>query len=1011
MNYFSFSKGGRALYCLIFLGFLLPFSPVTATNLFRKGNLFSQQHQVQGTVTDGTNPIPGVTISIKNKKNNAVISDYSGQFSISSAPYDTLVVSYIGFKTALVPIEERSLVNIALLYDTTTLQEVRINTGYYSVKESERTGSISKITSKDIEKQPVSNVLATLQGRMPGVNVIQETGVPGGGFSINIRGINSLRTDGNAPLYIIDGVPYSSDGLSYAQTSTTIPGENSPLNSINPNDIENLEILKDADATAIYGSRGANGVVLITTKKGKSGKTSFVLNSSTGSRKVTRMLDLMDTEQYIKMRKQAYVNDGITKYPSNAYDVNGKWDQNRYTDWQQELTGGTAEILNTQLSVSGGSEQTHFLVSGNYLSESTVFPGNSLYTKAGARATLDHRSENNKFKINFTAGYTSQKNNLPWIDFVTLSRTLAPNAPALYDAHGNLNWENNTWLNPLANLEGKNKTATNDLIANTVLSFELAKGLDFKSSFGFTSVNSEASRISPSTMYNPAFNYGPELSTVFLNSVERESSIVEPQLNYQTNLGLSEINVLVGATFQNQQTKTLIHEANGFSNNNLIYDLTAATNLSVKKNETVQYKYQAFYGRFNYTFESKYIINLTGRRDGSSRFGPGKQFATFGAIGVAWLFNKENFIQNSLPFLSFGKLRSSYGTSGNDQIGDYQFLDTYGSSGYHYQNTNGLMPLRLYNPDFGWETNKKFEAALELGFLKDRIMFTAAGYKNRSSSQLVGQPLPGSTGFTSIQSNLDAVVQNTGLEFTLRSVNIQKANFNWTTNFNLTIARNKLISFPDLEGSVYKNDYIVGQPITIKKLFESKGVNPQTGIYEFTDVNADGQISYADDMQIVRDFTPKYFGGLQNQFTYKNWQLDFLFQFVKQINFNFSSAKNYAGTFRNQPEELVESWTQIGDTAPYQRYTSGTNRRAMQATDYYASSDAAVSDASYIRLKNISLSYDMPTQWFKIMHCRISLQAQNLLTFTSFKGADPEFTQYGFLAPLRVISAGFQFTF
>lgn len=993
------------------MGILLSFSSLYARNTSPYCLRVFQQHQIQGTITDGSNPLPGVTIAVKNKRISAAISDYSGQYTLSVSLQDTLIISFIGFKTAIVPVAGRKTVDVRLNPDMTTLQEVRINTGYYSVKESERTGSISKITSKEIEKQPVSNILATLQGRMPGVNVIQETGVPGGGFSISIRGINSLREDGNAPLYIIDGVPYSSDGLSYAQSSTTIPGENNPLNSINPNDIENLEILKDADATAIYGSRGANGVVLITTKKGKSGKTSFVVTTSTGSGKVTRMLDVMNTQQYIKMRKQAYANDGITKYPANAYDVNGKWDQNRYTDWQKELIGGTAEILNTQLSVSGGSEQTHFLVSGNYMSESTVFPGSSLYTKAGTRISLDHKSENNKFKINFTAGYTSQKNDLPWTDFVTLSRTLAPNAPNLYNSEGKLNWENNTWLNPLANLEGKNKTATNDLIANTQLAFELAKGLDFKSSFGFTSVNSEASRISPSTMYNPAFNYGPELSAVFLNTVDRQSSIVEPQINYYTDLGSSEFNVLVGGTFQNQETKFLIHEASGFSNNSLIYDLTAATNLSIKKNETVQYRYQAFYGRFNYTYQNRYILNLTGRRDGSSRFGPGKQFAAFGAVGIAWLFNKEKFIQNSLPFLSFGKLRSSYGTSGNDQIGDYQFLDTYGSSGYHYQNTNGLMPLRLYNADFGWETNKKFEAALELGFLKDRIMFTAAGYKNRSSNQLVGLPLPGSTGFTSIQSNLDAVVQNTGLEFTLRTVNIQKENFNWTTNLNITIARNKLISFPGLEGSVYKNDYIVGQPITIKKLFESKGVNPQTGIYEFTDVNQDGQITYADDRQTARDFTPKYFGGLQNQLTYKNWQLDFLFQFVKQINFNFASAKNYAGTFRNQPEELVDSWTQIGDLAPYQRYTSGTNRKAMLATDYYASSDAAVGDASYIRLKNISLSYDMPTEWFRIMHCRISLQAQNLLTFTSFKGADPEFTQYGVLPPLRIISAGFQFTF
>ena len=1011
MNKFSFYKDGKALYCLIFLGSLLSFSSSFAGNLNRKFSSTFQQHQIQGTVTDGTSPLPGVTITVRNKVNTAVISDYSGQYTISANSNDTLVVSFIGFRKALIPIAGRKLININLEYDTTTLQEVKVNAGYYSVKESERTGSIAKISSKDIEKQPVSNILATLQGRMAGVDVVQETGVPGGGFSINIRGTNSLRTNGNNPLYVIDGVPYSSDPLSYNQTSTTIPGENNPLNSINPNDIESLEVLKDADATAIYGSRGANGVVLITTKKGRSGKTSFVVTTYNGTGKVTRMLDLMNTEQYIKMRKQAFANDGITKYPSRAYDVNGKWDQTRYTDWQKELTGGTSKILSSQLSISGGSEQTHFLISGNYRTESTVFPGTFLYKKAGAHLALDHKSENNKFRLNFSAGYTAQNNELPWTDFTLLSRNLAPNAPALYDENGKLNWENNTWQNPLANLEGKNKNATYDLIANTVLTFELAKGLDLKTSLGFTDLNSDASRTSPSTIYNPAFNYGSEYSSIFLNTVGRQSTIIEPQLNWNTSFGASQINMLLGGTFQNQQTKTIIQEATGFSSNSLIYDLASASYLSVENNETINYKYQAFYGRFNYTLHDRYILNLTGRRDGSSRFGPGNQFALFGAIGAAWLVYKEKFLQEQLPFLSFGKLRGSYGTSGNDQIGDYQFLDTYASSGYHYQNTNGLMPLRLYNPDFGWETNRKLEAAIELGFLKDRIMFTAAWYQNRSSSQLVGMPLPGTTGFNSIQSNLDAEVQNSGFEFTLRSVNFQKANFNWITNFNISIAQNKLLSFPGLETSTYKNDYIVGQPITIRKLFHSKGVNPQTGIYEFEDVNGDGQITYADDRQTPCNLSPKYFGGLQNQFTYKGWQLDFLFQFVKQLNFNFASTQGYAGTFRNQPEEIVNSWSKQGDTAPYQIYTSGTNQKAMQASEYYTESDGAISDASYIRLKNISLSYDMPSQWFKIMHCRISLQAQNLLTITSYKGADPEFKDAGYLPPLRIIAAGFQFTF
>jgi len=267
MNYFSFFKDERALYCLFFAGILLSFSSVYSRNFRNTKMLSYQSHKVQGIVSDGTSPLPGVTIMLKSTKNSAVITDFNGHYSIQSSPRDTLIVSFIGFKTKLVPVNDRAKIDIKLEYDTTTLQEVRVNAGYYSVKERDRTGSIARITSKEIETQPVTNVLATMQGRMAGVNIVQNTGMPGSGFSIEIRGLNSLRNEGNSPLYIIDGVPYSSQGIGSSYTSANMPAQNSPLNSINPSDVASIEVLKDADATAIYGSRGANGVVLITTKK------------------------------------------------------------------------------------------------------------------------------------------------------------------------------------------------------------------------------------------------------------------------------------------------------------------------------------------------------------------------------------------------------------------------------------------------------------------------------------------------------------------------------------------------------------------------------------------------------------------------------------------------------------------------------------------------------------------------------------------------------------------------
>lgn len=1006
MNNFSYSKGGTDVYCLFFLGFLMSFSPLTAKNHPRQGSFITQQHKVQGTVTDGTNPLPGVTIAIKNKKNNAVISDYSGQFALETSPYDTLVVSFIGFKTTLVPIQGRSILNIKLSYDTTTLQEVKVNAGYYTVKESERTGNIARITSKDIETQPVTNVLATMQGRMAGVSITQTTGVPGGGFDIKIRGQNSLRTDANAPLYIIDGVPYASDPIGSASTGYTFPTVMSPLNSINPDFIESIEVLKDADATSIYGSRGANGVVLITTKKGKAGKTKFTVTASTGSGTVTRFAKLMNTEQYLTMRQQAFLNDGI-QFGEYDYDVNGTWDQNRYTDWQKELLGGTAQITNLQATVSGGSENTSFMLGGTYNTQSTVFPGNFIYTKGGGQFNLNHTSSDQRFRLTFSAVLNAQKNDQPSFDLTYDARFLPPNAPSLYNSDGSLNWENSTWTNPLANLQTKFESKTNDLVTSTSLSYQFTSELAAKINMGYTNLTNNETRVVPSTVYDPAYNTTSARSAIYLNNVDRFSWIVEPQISWQKDLKDSTLDFLLGATFQNQQSERIQQNGIGFSSNSLIYNLAAAKTIRITLNDETVYKYQAFFGRLNYNFKKRYILNLTARRDGSSRFSPENQFANFGAIGAAWLFSKESFLANN-SWLSFGKIRASYGTTGNDQIGDYQFLDTYTSTGVLYNGITGLAPTRLYNADFGWETNKKLEAALELGFFKDRIFATASWYQNRSSNQLVGIPLPTSTGFSSYQANLDALVQNRGFEFTLRTNNFINGSFTWVTNFNVTFSKNKLLSFPGLESSTYSQQYRIGQPLNIKLLYNYKGIDLQNGVYTFEDRNGDGTVTFPEDRQTVADFNPKYYGGVQNQLSYKGITLDFLFQFVKQKNTFFPLA--IAGSMANQPQRISDSWTKAGDLASYQLYTTGYNNTAVSALYAYNESTALVTDASYIRLKNISLSYDLPL-FLKSTQCRLMVQGQNLLTFTKYKDGDPEFITSGFLPPLKVLTAGVQLTF
>lgn len=1007
MKIISVNKGLRVhFYSLIFASLFISAlarahaSPLSAVEF---------QQTVSGVISDALGPLPGVMVSVKGTS-LSVSSDENGKYAIAAGPSDVLVFSFVGFRTIEVPVSGRSFVAALLVEDATQLQELEINAGYYTVKDKERTGSIARITATDIETQPVTNVLATMQGRMAGVNITQATGVPGGGFDIRIRGLNSLRATGNAPLYLIDGVPYASQAIGNLQTSTVLPAASSPLNSINPADIQSIEVLKDADATAIYGSRGANGVVLITTKKGKAGKTTYSASLRSGMGRVTRFSELMHTPEYIQMREEAYANDGEAEYPFNAYDINGTWDRSRYTDWQEELLGGTAQLAQASVSVSGGSEQTQVLLSGNYNRETTVFPGDFRYNKANVYSNVSHRSTDGKFKLALSASYTTQENDQPGTDLTLEARRLAPNAPALYNPDGTLNWENGTWDNPLRNTEGKFRTKTGDLIANAILSWDIWKGIAFRTSMGFTDLSHEESRTYPSTIYNPSYGVGAEYSSGYNSQADRHSWIIEPQLNWSYSFGKWDTAVLGGLTFQKQSSNQILQSGSGFSSNALIDNLAAATTKNILSDEQSIYKYQAVYGRFNISYDQRYILNLTGRRDGSSRFGPEKRFANFGAAGLAWIFSNESLLKDS-SIISLWKLRASYGSSGNDQIGDYQYLDTYSSIGTGYNGVIGLKPTRLFNDRFGWENNDKLELALETGLWKDRIFFTLAWYENRSSNQLVGVPLPGTTGFTSIQDNLGATVQNKGVEFTLRTTNFQSKDFSWITSFNISASKNKLLEFPELEGSTYRNQFVIGQPTNISLLYIFKGVNPQTGVYEFEDVNGDGQITAQDDRKFAADFNPQYFGGLQNQITYKGVALDFLFQFVKQKNWNESYLSDMPGMMANQPRNVVNRWQQPGDAAPFQQYSTGLQSDVFEAYLRHSESTAAYSDASFIRLKNVALSYTLPPQWIAGIQCRLTLEGQNLWTITSYKGADPEFGTAGFLPPLKMITTGIQITY
>ena len=977
------------------------------------GNLLwaTPQQTVSGTVTDAQDhSIPGVSIRLLNS-NTGTQTDMQGAFSIQAQPSDTLSISYLGFKTLRLPVGNQTHFSIVLQQDITDLGEVTINAGYYNTTRREQTGSIARVTAAEIQRQPVTNPLAALQGRMPGVFITQNTGVPGSVFQIQIRGQNSLRDNGNKPLYIIDGVPFSDSDMGDYRTGIAFPGEVSPLNSIDPNAIASIEVLKDADATAIYGSRGANGVVLITTKKGSSGAAQFNLGYRYGTGTVQSHLELLTTPQYLEVRREAFANDGITEYPANAYDVNGTWDENRYTDWQQVILGNTAKYLDVNGSLSGGSERIQFRLGGNYHRETTVYPGDYAYNKIGIQTHTQFKDQADRFQASLSSNFSYQTNTLPEMaTLLTQIVQLAPNAPEVYTPEGDLNWENSTWSNPFAILENEYQSESPTLIVNSQLAYKLLPNLEFKTNLGYTQIHFNDQYTQPSTGYNPAYGYTAERSRIRKHSSKRDSWLIEPQLTYSLTWNEFNLNALLGGTLQkNNASQTHLYGI-GFSSNRLIENISAAERQFISLDNATTYKYAALFSRINFSYRDRYFLNLTARRDGSSRFGPGKQFSNFGAVGAAWVFSEEDVLMDT-SWLSFGKLRGSFGSTGNDQIGDYQYLDTYTLTGSTYGNVSVLEPSRLYNPDFSWETTRKLELALETGFLKDRLLFSAAWYRNRSSNQLVGIPLPATTGFPSVQANLNATVENRGWEFNVTAIPFTNTKLNWKTSLNLSIARNELLEFPDLEGSTYANQYVIGEPLNIRKTYDFQGVDPETGIFQFTDFNQDGVYTAQDDRETFQNLNPSYYGGFQNSIQYEGLTLDFLFQFVKQQNYSGQFLTSFPGAMGNQVPAVLDRWQDPGDQAYYQQYTTGYTTDAILGYLRYNQSNAMITDASYIRLKNIALTYKIPKKWIPGLECAITVQGQNLLTFTKYNGFDPESIYTNSVPPLRVFTTGIQLNF
>lgn len=957
-------------------------------------------------VNENGNPLEGASVIAKMAK-KGVSTDFKGEFILQGIPEsDYLLITNVGFKSKEILVKEQGYVLIKLELTVTSLEETIIK-GYYSTTKKLNTGSVSKVSGSQITDQSVSNPVLGLEGLVPGLLITQHNGLPGSRFSALIRGQNSIQ-NGNSPLFIIDGVPFLSDNDALTQLNGLLA--NSPFNSIDPNDIESIEVLKDADATAIYGSRGANGVLIITTKRAEAEKSDLSLNISRGWGKVARTVKLMNTWQYLEMRNEAFFNDGIIPEDYNAPDL-VLWDSARYTDWQKVFIGGTAQIYNVQLRYSGGNEFTKFSVGTGYYKETTVFPDEFGIKKTTADININHKSQDNKLNLILITSYGNDKSRLPAQD-LTPYIYFPPNSYHLKDALGNYVWREADYSvgNPLALLEQKNNALTGRLTANGIISYKPIRSLEIKANVGYNSVDVTEKNFSPLLSQDPEYAMG----SLVLGDNFLKTWIIEPQASYKFDLKTNlQLATLVGLTWQKTESERKLIIGDGYTNDDLLGSIQAAPYISAT-NSTAQYNYAALFGRIGIEWDNKYVINITGRRDASSRFGPDNRLANFGAAGVAWVFTNETFIKRNLPFLSFGKLRGSYGITGNDQIGNYQYLDTYKGTIYAYQYQPGLMPVRLFNSDYNWEKNKKMEFAIELGFLQNRLTANFNYYKNRSDNQIIRYSLPSQTGFADILMNFPGVVQNAGCEILVNAEIMKTNNLRWNTSFNISHNKNKLVSFPGLKNSSYSSTYMIGKPLNAYRGLYFAGVDAQTGVYEFEDLNKDGVIDN-DDYGYIGTTDPKYFGGFSNTFKYKGFGVNVLFEFRKQLGRDVVySYLGLLGTIQNQPVYVLNRWRKPGDISGYQKYSQDYTNAASSATYNVSRSDAILTDASYLRFKNIVLFYDLPDPWLKklkVVSCKVFSQMQNVLTISNYVGNDPESQSISSLPPLKIITAGIQANF
>ncbi|MGX5819593.1 SusC/RagA family TonB-linked outer membrane protein [Chitinophaga lutea] len=939
-------------------------------------------------------PLPGAAIHIKGTTHR-VVADEHGKFNFVTGqkfPY-ILNVSFIGYQALETTISGSPAV-IGLAQANTTLNDVVV-VGYGTQKKSDLTGSVASVPPRALQ-QPVSSFEKALQGTVAGVQVTQSSGQPGSGVSIRIRGSNSI-TGGNEPLYVIDGFPIYNNN-SYADAGVTAGPSINALASLNTADIESIDVLKDASATAIYGSRGANGVVIITTRKGRAGRNEVSYNGYYGVQQVSGKVGVLtDAKEWARIKNEARVNAGKAPY----YTEQQIAALPAGTDWQ-DAAFQTAPLQDHQLSIAGGDEKTRYALSGGYFKQEGVLKHTG-FERYSARLNLD-RTLNPRFKAGASLTLSQTKADVANFNVVR-SLLLMPPVVPVYDESGKYTYQSafETPLgNPVATLEQEvNKTTTLRALGNAYGEYRLLEGLSARVSIGVDAISNKQDRFIPSSLYqganstaNSVATIGNRVTTTWLN---------ENTLTYTRKLGARHsLNAVAGFTQQAFRTENTTAGAEGFVTDLLSYhDLGSGAIFSRPGSSSSTWALQSFLARVNYTYDERFLLTVTGRADGSSRFGAHNKWGYFPSAALGWNINREKFFHaRAIDHLKF---RVSAGLTGNQEIGQFQSLATLANVLYYFGNNLvvGFAPNRIGNPDLSWEKTAQYDAGFDASLLKGRINVTLDAYYKRTSNLLLNVPIPYTTGQTTALQNY-GTVSNKGIELSLNTDNI-RGPFTWSSGLVLSVNRNEVLTLGGGADYVISGPSIakVGEPLGSFFGFKTDGIfqtgddiaklpvyltKNKPGDQRYVDVDGDGKITESGDRTIIGNAQPKLIGGLTNTVAWKGWELSVLLQGSygnKVFNQNKQQLEILSGQ-QNVAVSALERWRtdHSGNTVP----------RPFE-DPAAVNSDRFVEDASYLRLKNLTLSYSLPRaalEAIRLNRVKVFFTAQNLHTWTRYSGYDPE---------------------